>query len=106
MIVSLTKTYIVLVNVARCCRNLVLLLYAKIPVLFCDDRLPCLISCLVIKVDFMVMSPSMFCCLYARVLINLSIRERFRIFIMNPGRASSIFNIKGKWQYIFLSAYL
>ena len=28
----------------------------------------------------------------ARVLINLSIRERFRIFIMNPGRAFSIFN--------------
>ena len=41
MIVSLTKTYIVLVNAARCCRNSVLLLYAKAPVLFCDDRLPC-----------------------------------------------------------------
>ena len=26
--------------------------------------------------------------------INLSIRERFRILIMNPGRASSIFNKK------------
>ena len=45
MIVSLTETYIVLVNAARCCRNLVLLLYAKIPVLFCADRLPCPIFC-------------------------------------------------------------
>ena len=42
MIISSIKTYIVLVNVARCCRNLMWLLYAKIPVLFCDDMLPCL----------------------------------------------------------------
>ena len=45
MIVSLTETYIVLVNAARYCRNLVLLLYAQIPVLFCADRLPCPIFC-------------------------------------------------------------
>ena len=30
----------------------------------------------------------------ARVKINFTIRERFQRLIMNPGRASSIFNIK------------
>ena len=30
-------------------------------------------------------------------LIDFTIRERFRNFIMNPGRASSIFKIYGYW---------
>ena len=93
MIVSLIKTYIVLVNVARCCRNLVWLLYAKIPVLIVNHCPSSYIRRIVSNLVSIYMSKTADWQSKARVLINLSIRERFRIFIMNPGRASSIFNV-------------
>ena len=60
MIISiLIKIYIVLVNVVHCYQNLMCLPYAKTPVLFGVDRLPCL-GFHVIKVDFVVKKPSIF----------------------------------------------
>ena len=61
MIISFSiKIYTVLVNVAHCYQNLMRLLHAKTPVFFCVDRLPCP-EFTFIKVDFVVLSPSMFC---------------------------------------------
>ena len=42
----------------------------------------------------------------ARVKINFTIRERFQKLIMNPGRASSIFNTEIYFTYSLLDCFI